>query len=156
MRRVLLGLLLLCALAAPAQAGARNPLRPLDRAGLAALLTEPVPGRMVFFMASWCAPCRQELPLLERLWQRHKDRGLDLCGVSVDLEPGAMQELLGQTGVTFPVYWAGERAIDDYSLTSIPLLFILRNGKEAERLPGAKNEKLLEETIRGLLQEFGR
>lgn len=156
MRRALFGLLLLCVLAAPALAGARNPLRPLNQAALAALLSEPVPGRMVFFMASWCAPCRQELPLLERLWQRYKDRGLDLCGVSVDLEPEAMQGLLGLTGVTFPVYWAGDRAIDDYGLTGIPLLLILRNGKEAERLPGAKNEEMLDERIRGLLQEAGR
>ena len=72
------------------------------------------------------------------------------------LEPEAMQGLLSLTGVTFPVYWAGERAIEDYGLTGIPLLVILRNGKEAERLPGAKNEELLDERIRGLLQESGR
>ena len=41
---------------------------------------------IVDFWASWCAPCKQEMPVLERLYKKYKDRGLVVVGVSVDQE----------------------------------------------------------------------
>jgi len=58
---------------------------------------------IVDFMASWCAPCKQELPVLERLYKKNRDRGLVVVAVSVDQELENLQGLLKQLKTSFPV-----------------------------------------------------
>ncbi|HBC58079.1 MAG TPA: hypothetical protein DCZ03_13015, partial [Gammaproteobacteria bacterium] len=42
------------------------------------------------FWGTFCAPCREEMPALERLWQRHKNKGLTVLGVAVDRDEQAV------------------------------------------------------------------
>jgi hypothetical protein len=73
------------------------------------------------------------------------------------MDPGAMRELLKQVGgVGFPVYWAGEEPIMRYGLSGIPLLLIFQNGREVERIAGAKTEEELEALILRVLKQAGR
>ena len=58
---------------------------------------------LVDFWASWCAPCKQEMPVLERLYQKYKDRGLVIVGVSVDQEATNVGGFLKQLKVSFPI-----------------------------------------------------
>ncbi|MCP4691925.1 MAG: redoxin family protein, partial [Desulfobacterales bacterium] len=67
---------------------------------------------LVVIMAAWCAPCRKELPILVKLYDRYKSRGLSMIGLSVDLSgPGAMEPIARKAGVPFPIYWLGEAAV---------------------------------------------
>lgn len=58
---------------------------------------------IVDFLASWCAPCKQEMPVLDRLYKKYKDRGLVVVGVSVDQELDNLKGLLKQVPVSFSV-----------------------------------------------------
>ena len=58
---------------------------------------------IVDFLASWCGPCKQELPVLEKLYKKYGSQGLVVVGVSVDEELSNLQGLLKQVKVTFPV-----------------------------------------------------
>ncbi len=57
----------------------------------------------VDFWASWCGPCKEALPFLERMHQKYKDRGLVVVGVNVDSKASRMAKFLEGTPVTFAV-----------------------------------------------------
>ena len=58
---------------------------------------------MINFWATWCVPCRQEMPHLEALYERYQSLGFQLLAVNVEDNPGGARKWLEQTPVTFPV-----------------------------------------------------
>ena len=103
-------------------------------------------------MAAWCGPCIDELPVLNKLYQKYKKQGLKLIGISIDLEgPKAMQPIIDKLQVSFPVYWYGESAVQIFSLFAIPMIFFVKDGRIVEKLPGQRSEKALNKKIREFL-----
>lgn len=95
--------------------GARQPEIGLrDRAGnqidLASLKGKVV---LVDFWASWCAPCKQEMPVLERLYQKYKKDGLVIVAVSVDNDASNIADFLKQVRVTFPIVHDQDHKVAD-------------------------------------------
>lgn len=76
---------------------------------------------LVNFWASWCGPCLQEMPLLDRMHQRYRDAGFAVLGVNVEGEEKPAREVAGETGVTFPVLIdAGQKVSERYALEAMP------------------------------------
>jgi peroxiredoxin len=76
---------------------------------------------LINFWASWCGPCRQEMPVLDRLHQRYEDAGFAVLGVNVEGEEGPARELLQKVPVTFPVLIdAGQQVSELYDLQAMP------------------------------------
>ena len=108
---------------------------------------------VIAFMAAWCGPCIQELPDLDSLHKKYKNRGFNLIGVSIDLEgPEAMQPIINQMRISFPVYWYGEKAIIKYNLVAIPTLLFVKQGRIIERLRGKPSAAYLDQKIREFLK----
>ena len=108
---------------------------------------------VVAFMAAWCGPCIQELPELNRLYEKYMNQGFSLVGISIDVEgPQAMQPIINRMGIGFPIYWYGETAILKYNLKAIPLLLFVRQGIIIERLRGKPPPPVLEQKIREFLE----
>jgi cytochrome c biogenesis protein CcmG/thiol:disulfide interchange protein DsbE len=114
-------------------------LRRLNGAGMLALSELRGQVVVVNFWASWCIPCKDEAPQLQRLWLTYRDRGVVVLGVNIqDLEVKA-RAFLAQTGGTYP----NVRDIDgtvyrDYGLTGVPeTFFITREGRIIKKFPGA-------------------
>ena len=65
---------------------------------------------LINFWASWCGPCRQEMPLLDDIQQKYSRLGFTILGVNVDKDPKQADKILRDIPVTFPVLYdtAGE------------------------------------------------
>jgi thiol-disulfide isomerase/thioredoxin len=69
--------------------------------------------------ATWCAPCREEIPVLQALHDEHGPRGLVVVGVRVDApgEAGAIRSFLRETGATYPVWHDSDAVVTTTFLT---------------------------------------
>jgi peroxiredoxin len=86
---------------------------------------------MVNFWATWCGPCRQEMPQLNRLYEKYKSSGFVLLGVNVDDDVAKAAEVAAKLGVTFPVLLDTEKTVSKlYDLSTMPSTVIIdRDGK---------------------------
>jgi peroxiredoxin len=86
---------------------------------------------MVNFWATWCAPCRQEMPHLNRLYEKYRGAGFVLLGVNVDDDTGKAAEVAAKLGVTFPVLLDTEKSVSKlYDVSTMPSTMIIdRDGK---------------------------
>jgi len=76
---------------------------------------------LINFWASWCGPCRQEMPILDRLHQRYEDTGFAVLGVNVEGEVAPAQKIVDKTNVTFPVLIdEGQSVSQLYDLEAMP------------------------------------
>jgi len=85
-------------------------------------------GQMVFlnFWASWCEPCEREMPDLERLNNKLKDKKFKMLTVSVDVDPGAAAKFYEQHHLTMPWYSDPGRVIaDKYKVNVYPETFLI-------------------------------
>jgi len=112
---------------------------------------------MVNFWASWCGPCREEMPLIEGLFQKYKKLGLVVYGVNVDFNPADAQQLLKDSGVSFPVGYDSKNKVSQlYKIDSMPsTIMIDRKGNMRYLHRGYKPgyEKDYETQIRELIRE---
>ncbi|MBW2560669.1 MAG: TlpA family protein disulfide reductase [Deltaproteobacteria bacterium] len=132
----------------------KNTVLPIDVAGIEELMRMQDCPAMLVAMASWCAPCREELPILQRMHEKYKDKGLRIIGISLDIGgPSAMQPLVDQIGLDFPVYWGGKEVTVKYRISAIPLTYIVKNGKIVEKILGGRGEAFIEGKIVSLLGE---
>lgn len=105
---------------------------------------------MLNLWATWCAPCRLEMPSMQRVYERYRDRGFEVLAVSVDAEPGIRQpdgsirgvvsDFVEELGLTFPV------AVDPtgsterlYGVNGLPTTFLIdREGRIRVRELGGR------------------
>jgi len=81
---------------------------------------------VVNFWATWCVPCRDEMPTLERLWQERQG-SLEVLGVSVDVgDPERVKSFVRAVGVTFPILLDPEgKAGRPYRIRALPTSFVI-------------------------------
>src|SRR5712664_3130531 len=81
---------------------------------------------LVNFWATWCPPCREEMPAMVRLWQRQKEHGFVLVAVSVDADPKVVNPYLAKHKLSFPVALDPKLDLGNaYGVRALPSSFIL-------------------------------
>ena len=85
---------------------------------------------LVNFWATWCQPCRKEMPDLDALYQRFKNQGFVILGIS-DEDAGKVKQLLAERSVTYPILLdPGRKVNEQFRIDGIPKSFVYdRNGK---------------------------
>jgi Peroxiredoxin len=105
------------------------------------------------FFASWCPPCRQEIPGFIELEQSYGAQGFAMIGVAVEAA-GAAKEFAGKTGINYPVLVDDGKVSDVYGpIRSIPTTFVIdKNGKIAKMYIGSHEKSVFEADIKELLK----
>ena len=112
---------------------------------------------MINFWASWCGPCRTEMPILEKLSAKYKPMGFAMIGVNVEPDSKVAADWLKVTPVTFPILFDTKSEVSKlYSVASMPSTVIVdRKGnlrwKHVGYKAGDENEYL--DQIRALVRE---
>ena len=81
---------------------------------------------MINFWATWCGPCRQEMPLLDELYNRYQRVGFQLLGVNIDDDPRRAMEMAESLGISFPVLFDDRKQVSElYRVEAMPVTVIL-------------------------------
>lgn len=99
---------------------------------------------MISFWATWCRPCLEELPELERLYVEYRDSGLRILSISIDRVAENVERQVEKYPVSFPVLNdpSGEVFIDKYEVAALPALFLVdRSGMIVYKHFGNQNMK---------------
>ena len=112
---------------------------------------------LINFWATWCGPCRQEMPLLDDLYGRYQRVGFNLLGVNIDEDSRRAMQMVQELGVNFPVLFDENKEVSKlYEVEAMPVTILVdREGIVRHVHHGYKpgyEEKYLTE-IRSLLRE---
>ena len=112
---------------------------------------------LVNFWATWCGPCRQEMPHLNRIYDKYRSSGFVLLGVNIDDDPRAAADLAAKLGLRFPVLLDTDKKVSRaYDMSAMPAtLLIDRDGRVRHIHRGYRDgvERTYEEQVRSLLKE---
>ena len=115
---------------------------------------------LIEFWATWCGPCKEEIPLLNQIHRKYRDQGVVVIGISLDRkDPGEVKKFLDSLGVDYLNLMGDEEVLEKYSqianlgpIRGIPATFIIdRKGVICQRFLGLTQMKVLEEALRAVL-----
>jgi cytochrome c biogenesis protein CcmG/thiol:disulfide interchange protein DsbE len=109
---------------------------------------------LVDFWATWCDPCKEEIPDLVKLRERLKDKGFEILGVSMDEEGAkAVKKFTAKQPISYPVVLnGGERPPKGWTVPGLPTAYLIgRHGEVLKRWFGEKDMPDLEKDVAAAL-----
>ena len=112
---------------------------------------------LINFWASWCGPCRQEMPILSELHDKYKAMGFTVLGVNVEENSSAARKLLKDLPVSFPVLFDNDSSVSrQYDVAAMPSTVLIDRDGNMRYLhkgykPGLENSYI--EQVRSLIRE---
>jgi thiol-disulfide isomerase/thioredoxin len=106
------------------------------------------------FWATWCGPCRQEIPDFINLYKKYNDDGLEIIGVSVDQSGwDAVKPFMERYKINYPVLMYNYQVVMDYGgIQGIPTTFFInRKGEIVEKIVGMRPGTYFEQRVKQLL-----
>ena len=109
---------------------------------------------LVDFWATWCPPCIEEVPQLVETYEKFKDRGFEIVGISLDSDKGALEKFTAENKMTWPQFFDGKgwdnELAQRFKIQSVPTMWLLgKDGKLAD--PSPRNR--LEQAVTAALEK---
>jgi peroxiredoxin len=122
-----------------------------DIHGKAWRFPEDLKGKVVVvrFWADWCKSCAEEMPLIEKVYNKYKDQGLVILAVNIGQERDAVAKFVNRIKITYPVLIdPGTVVTKRYGVTGLPITFISdRNGIIRQKILGEAGQTAFEEIV---------
>lgn len=112
---------------------------------------------LINFWATWCAPCREEMPLLDAIYQKYNRLGVELLGINVEDDASGARKYLNETPVTFPILFDPDgRVSKQYQVKAMPSTILVDRHGNVRHIhygykPGYEND--YQDQIRALVRE---
>jgi thiol-disulfide isomerase/thioredoxin len=106
------------------------------------------------FFATWCPPCRAEIPELNKLYRLNKDKGLVVIGVSLDMDvaPQGLTNFVKDMKITYPILMGTTDLAEKYQVNGVPTTILInREGKAHTRYDGMVPASRFEKDLSNLL-----
>lgn len=112
---------------------------------------------IVDFWATWCPPCRKEIPELNAIYKKYRAKGLVVLGLSVDKVQGdgvkSVRPFAQEFKIRYPILMVDEQLVDATDVDNIPTtLFFNSNGEQVSRLEGRGKSGELTEAVKVLFK----
>jgi peroxiredoxin len=93
------------------------------------------------FWATWCPGCREEMPSLEKLWEKFRAKGVVVVAIAIDRSREEVKSFATDLGLTFPILLDLEGVVrKDYEITALPMTYIIgKDGKISGRMYGDRD-----------------
>jgi peroxiredoxin len=112
---------------------------------------------LINFWASWCGPCRKEMPVLQKLQDKYQDLGVQVWGINVEQENQAGKDFLADLDLRFPIFFDQTNALSqNYQVEAMPTTVMIdRDGKVRHVFQGYQDgyEKKYADAINALIRE---
>lgn len=139
-----------------ARAAGPSEVREINLDGLKKILqrdgkdTRPL---LVNFWATWCDPCREEIPRFIELQNKYGERGLQIIGISMDDSPQPVRDFYHEFKMNYPVALGGAKTGDLYGgVLGLPIAFVIdREGRICTKHIGATDISVFEREITAML-----
>ncbi|RXT07930.1 peroxiredoxin [Ammoniphilus sp. CFH 90114] len=110
---------------------------------------------IVNMWATWCPPCRAEMPDMQEFYETHKDKGIVILGVNLtatERQPENIAKFIEQFGLTFPIVLDEQSHVADlYQAVSIPTSYIIDSkGIIHQKIVGPMNKEMMEDMLLSL------
>ncbi len=111
---------------------------------------------LVDFWATWCPPCREEIPHFRELYTKYKGKGLEVIGISLDQGGvSAVKSFAQDNRINYPLAMGNDQLVKAYGgIRGIPTTFLIdKKGQIAQKFVGYREKAVFEKEIQALLTE---
>jgi peroxiredoxin len=106
------------------------------------------------FFATWCSPCRIEIPELVKIHQKYKKKDFALLGISLDMDavPFMLKSFAKDMKITYPILVGTPEVAEQYQISGVPITLVInKEGKIHKRFIGLVPTEQLENALKDLL-----
>ncbi len=103
---------------------------------------------LIDFWATWCGPCKQAKPAIDKVYQTYKSKGLEVLSVSIDEKEKTLTDFLAKNKFDNPVVFDSNQTWNAWGVRVIPTFFVVKNGQILVQWSGVKKAAEVEAVVK--------
>lgn len=110
---------------------------------------------LIDLWATWCGPCKEQMPMLDKLFETYKDRGFTILSISIDEKKALFSSFITKHKFPNPVAWDDSQAWQKLKVRVIPAMYLVKDGQIVNQWNGKQKSDVLSKAIEHSLAPKG-